>query len=149
MFPQRLLDPDYDQKINEKCERLLLYFGDELGFIKAWDLTYLLKCSGCGPLFQTHPELKGGAYLPHRIESIEVSSFIVASLHRAAVRKAKKLPEAVCPLFSRIQIRDCKAHKRCINSMAVDEEDGHIVSSSIDSTVRLWSPGLDLWGCLN
>jgi hypothetical protein len=29
-------------EINEEKERFFLYLGDELGFIKAWDLTYLI-----------------------------------------------------------------------------------------------------------
>jgi hypothetical protein len=38
----RLLSPTYDQDINVEKERFFFYFGDELGYIKLWDVTDLM-----------------------------------------------------------------------------------------------------------
>jgi len=70
----------------------MLYFGDEFGFLKVWDLTQLLLKTGLGPLVQTHRQWKGTAFNPHRIENIEISHFVSTTLRKLGQKKAKKNP---------------------------------------------------------
>ena len=64
---EHLLAPDYDETVNEAKNRYQFYFGDEYGFLKVWDLTYLLKKSHIVPCTITHPKFKGRSFAPHRI----------------------------------------------------------------------------------
>lgn len=68
-----LLDPKYDQTVSKLKERLFFYFGDELGYLKIWDLTMLLQPIGALP--KSHPQHKGHMFLPKRVESIEITPF--------------------------------------------------------------------------
>ena len=63
--------------------------------------------------------------------------------------KINEIPDAVDPLKTRIQIREVKAHKDNLHHISVSSELGTIASCSADFTVRIWSPGFDLWGTLN
>lgn len=49
MHRMELLDPNYDATIDEEKLRVLLYLGDDRGFIKLWDFSYLLERSGLTP----------------------------------------------------------------------------------------------------
>lgn len=52
------LDPNYDDTIDEEKLRAMLYFGDDRGLIKLWDLTYVLELAGVVPC-QAYWEVKG------------------------------------------------------------------------------------------
>ena len=43
MCSQKLQDPNYDEEVDVEKKRTFFYFGDELGMIKVWDITYLLS----------------------------------------------------------------------------------------------------------
>ena len=149
MFPNILLDPNYDKTIKEKKHRVFLYIGDELGHIKLWDLTYILTTSGYGPLSLTHRDIKGKNYFPNRVESVEIASAVTDTLRKDTRRaKVNEIPDAVDPLKTRIQIREVKGHRDNLNNLTVLAQFGTIASCSADYTVRLWSPGFDLWGTL-
>ena len=38
-----LLDPEYDESIDEEREHVYVYFGDDAGYVKLWELSYFLK----------------------------------------------------------------------------------------------------------
>ena len=68
------LDPQYDETVDEKKERIYLYLGDEFGILKQWDLTYVIHNSGlqtCRPLW----EVRGDQYFPNRSESVNATSY--------------------------------------------------------------------------
>ena len=43
------LNPNYDTTIDDEKLRVFLYFGDDRGYMKIWDLTYVLELSGLTP----------------------------------------------------------------------------------------------------
>ena len=140
---------DYDETINEDRNRVMLYFGDEFGFLKVWDLTHLLLKTGLGPLVQNHRQWKGTAFNPHRIENIEISHFVSMTLRKLGQKKAKKNPQVLNPLSTNLQLRECKAHKDIITQLQIDRVDGHLITCSDDYSVRVWSSGFDLWGTID
>ena len=64
--------------------------------------------------------------------------------------KRQKLPETLDPEKIGILIREVKAHKEgivCMNPIA--QENGGLITCSLDKRVRLWSSHLDLWGTID
>mmetsp|Transcript_1193 Transcript_1193/g.1211 ORF Transcript_1193/g.1211 Transcript_1193/m.1211 type:complete len:100 (+) Transcript_1193:2198-2497(+) len=68
-----LLEADYQKCIEEEKERCFLYIGDDLGFLKVWDLTYIVKRLGFNKA-KNHPKSKV-SFNPKRKENIDISSF--------------------------------------------------------------------------
>jgi len=93
----RLLDKNYDQDLDKLQSRVYLYFGDEFGFIKLWDLTYICQQAG-SKQSQTHAEWKGKRYFPFRIEGIEINSLVTKTKYKNAKKRAKTHPEFIDPL---------------------------------------------------
>lgn len=54
-------------------ERFLFYFGDEVGFLKVWDLTYLLENCKVERCKKTYAEYMKSSFNPSRIEGVDVS----------------------------------------------------------------------------
>ena len=63
---------DYNDKLEEVKERVFIYVGDELGFIKLWDLTEILASSGVAKTKRVI-ELKT-AFNPNRQETVDCST---------------------------------------------------------------------------
>ncbi len=61
---------------------MLFYFGDELGYMKLWDLTYILQLYGGPKMTKTHIEVKGKNFFPYRIEGIEISYVVAKSVYK-------------------------------------------------------------------
>ena len=97
-----MLDPDYDDSIDEVKDRVIFYLGDEVGFLKVWDLTFLLETYEIKPCTQTYAESKVESYNPSRIEGVDVSQLVSTSLRKYAARRARKNPKALDPLLTRI-----------------------------------------------
>jgi len=65
----------YNETINQEKERLYLYLGDELGYIKIWDIMSIIDC---------HPELEKARRLvdtrsffnPYRQEQVDCSKYV-------------------------------------------------------------------------
>lgn len=120
-----MLSPTYDQDIDKEKERFFFYFGDELGYIKLWDVTdlmfmkdgYRLEASK-----MTWADWKGhNHYFPNRIEGIEINHNVAKSKYRSAKKRAKKKPELLDPLFTMVQLRECKGHKSIINDIYINQ----------------------------
>jgi hypothetical protein len=62
---------DYDFAVLTKSYRFYIYTGDDLGYIKIWDFTYLLESLGFGKVL-SYVELKP-TFIPVRKEAVDVS----------------------------------------------------------------------------
>ena len=62
-----------------------------MGFVKIWDLTYILKrlipVKKCK---KTQEEFLGNKYFPNRIEGVSINARYVKSLLRAATKRSSK-----------------------------------------------------------
>ena len=74
-----IVDNDYDKHIEREKERIYLYLADELGFLKVWDLTHLVKKIGL-KTNKSYPEIKV-SFNPKRKENVDCSS-IATSLRK-------------------------------------------------------------------
>jgi hypothetical protein len=64
---------DYDKTVLSKSYRVYIYTGDDLGYIKIWDFTYLLESIGFGKVL-SYVELKP-TFIPVRKEAVDVSQY--------------------------------------------------------------------------
>ena len=96
---EHLLAPDYDETVHLSKQRYLFYFGDEHGYLKVWDLTYLLQQSGIQPCTISHPKMMGHSFKPHRIEAIQIEKNFAFSVRKEAIKRSKGAPTLQNPTF--------------------------------------------------
>lgn len=76
-------------RVEEELDRVFLFIGDELGFLKLWDLTSVISLLGVQKCV-SHKESKG-SFNPTRSEVIDCS-VITNQLREASLRNAKPMP---------------------------------------------------------
>ena len=134
-------------------EKLYIYLGDQLGFIKIWDFTDLLESLGvgkCARYIDTKPYFN-----PNRIETIDHYDYaneIRTSMNNLSTHHPQL--EISDPVQEGILVRECKAHSQSINNISkIEFEDFQgIVTCSKDGTVLTFTQDLDVLGrikCLN
>lgn len=139
---------DYNETLGEVRERCYIVVGDELGFLKLWDLSAFLAGSGVEKA-RRHIDVKT-AFNPRRQEKVDCSG--VTAGHRTSARlRPPTLPPLIDPGMTGVLIREAQAHTDVIKNIArmkLDDTDA-VVTGAKDNRVRVWSLGLDLLGNLN
>jgi len=139
---------DYNERRHEIRERVYIVLGDELGYLKLWDLTAYLETSGVDKV-PRHIDVKT-AFNPRRQEKVDCSG--VTAGHRTSARlRPPQLPPLIDPGMTGVLVREAQAHTDVIKNIArmkLDDSDT-IVTGAKDNRVRIWTLGFDLLGNLN
>lgn len=120
-----------------------MYTGDSEGYIKLWDLTYILETSGFDPI-KSYIEQKS-SWLASRKDTIDVSAYSDTLIKQAETCRVTIPKTMAC---NGLIIREVKASSLSIRKISLHSQGG-IISCSPDLNVCVWSSGLDLWGILN
>ena len=87
-----LLDPECDEGVDEEREHLYVYFGDDQGYVKLWELSYFMKLNGFSPV-PCYVEQRGEQFFPNRKEFVNVNAYAKRMLKIARIgqfRDAKR-----------------------------------------------------------
>lgn len=139
---------EWNATVDEERERIMLYIGDELGYIKLLNITDMIMRTGIEKV-AAYTESRA-SFNPRRQEIVDTTAF-AKQYRRSAQQEGVNLPPAIDPEMSQILIRESKAHADVVTSLARIEYDdcACLLSASKDCTVRTWSLELDLWGSLS
>lgn len=135
------MNAEYMENIDTEMERLYLYVGDDAGYLKIWDLNYVIKQVGVEKV-KSHVKAN---FNPRRQELVNCTAY--ANQYRKTLQD-RPMPPAVEASMTGIIIREVVAHRDSITSLSKIKYDdcSAIISASRDCFVRTWSLGLDLLG---
>ncbi|CEL95412.1 unnamed protein product [Vitrella brassicaformis CCMP3155] len=116
--------------------RMLLFTGDEEGFIRVWDIGRLFRYDGIVPL-----EVKRDWY-PHRViyeDAREHSEMSVKAAAAAVSTSSRRSLETLCqgPVVARV--RSWKAHTDAITSLEVVANANCILTAGYDRMAMTWA----------
>ena len=146
MDSMTLLDPEYDETVDEEKEHVYVYLGDDQGYVKLWDLSYYLKLNGYTPV-ESYVEQKKDTFFPNRKEFVNVNAY-AKRMQKIAKMGQFRETERYDPEDSGALIRQVLAHKQSIINIEKHSQGG-LISCSKDCQVRVWSFTLDLWGIID
>jgi hypothetical protein len=75
--------------VEVKMPRTFAYIGDELGYLKCFDITNILKKSDFKKEETIYKDTQK-TYTPNRCEGIEITAFVADSLRRSIFRRTLK-----------------------------------------------------------
>jgi hypothetical protein len=104
----------YNEQVNDKKDRVYLYLGDDLGFVKLWDLTLLIEDKEIEKVDKI-TKLKTYFY-PKRQENKDVSNYCV-QLRASLKKNSSLLPPLEDPETAKLLIRESKAHSGMVSSL--------------------------------
>lgn len=140
------LNEPYQEALNEEKDRFYAYIGDEHGYLKIWDLNYILD--QLRPLgIEKCKTMVRSNFNPRRQELVDCGAFS-KQLRR---QKPKELPVTVEAQLTGLIVREIKAHSDIVTSISKIKYDDceALITASRDCWVRVWSKGLDLHGQIN
>lgn len=139
---------EYNRKAPLQMERIYLYVGDEMGYLKLFNLTNLVH--SIGDLKKVPNQIKNRTFNPRRQEVVD-TTHMARQLRRALKMEKRRLPPPLDPEMSQVLVRELLCHTDVITSISriVYEDVEAIATTSQDNTTRVWSRGFDLLGNIN
>jgi WD40 repeat protein len=139
---------DYNEKVKERTHRAYMYVGDELGYLKVWDLASFLRNSDIQKV-KSHVEHKT-SFNPRRQEIVNCAAYTLQN-RKFYKLKPHKLPQPVDPAMTGVLIREVLGHTSVITSITKIElsDIQLLLTAGKDNKVRTWALDLDLHGNIN
>jgi hypothetical protein len=139
---------DYNAHVDEEKDRVYIYLGDELGYLKIWCLDHIVEEFNIKRA-DRYIDIIGRDYNPYRKEQVDCSDYVNAL--RESGDSNPKLPDPVEPNKTGMLIREIKGHNQAVNCLdKIDLSDlTGFISCSKDRKILTWTLGLDVLGKLN
>jgi hypothetical protein len=98
---KRLIENDYDSTIGIKKPRIYVYVGDDFGYLKCLDITYIIKKSGVRTKTTKWKDRPNANFTPNRCEGIDITPFVAESLRKSVYRRTT-VPNVINMINSRM-----------------------------------------------